>query len=37
MDIVFLAGIYHTTCAILNAFDVPAPPAATPVKERLRH
>ena len=23
--IVFLVGIYHTTCAILNAFEIPAP------------
>ena len=34
MDIVFLVGIYHTTCAILNAFDIPAPPATTPMKEK---
>ena len=25
MDIVFLVGIYHTTCAMLNAFGIPAP------------
>ena len=24
-DIVILAGIYHTVCGLLNAFDVPAP------------
>jgi hypothetical protein len=25
MDIVFLIGIYHTVCAMLNAFEIPAP------------
>jgi len=25
LDIVLLAGIYHTVCATLNAFDIPAP------------
>ena len=25
MDAVVLTGIYHTVCAILNAFDIPAP------------
>lgn len=25
LDLVLLTGIYHTVCAILNAFDIPAP------------
>ena len=25
MDAVILTGIYHTVCAILNAFEIPAP------------
>ena len=25
MDAVVLTGIYHTVCAILNAFEIPAP------------
>jgi 4-carboxymuconolactone decarboxylase len=25
MDIVLLVGIYHTVCAMLNAFEIPAP------------
>jgi 4-carboxymuconolactone decarboxylase len=24
-DIVLLVGIYHTVCAMLNAFEIPAP------------
>ena len=36
MDIVFLVSIYHTTCAILNAFDIPAPPAVTPVTAPMK-
>jgi 4-carboxymuconolactone decarboxylase len=36
MDIVFLVGIYHTTCAILNAFDIPAPRASTPLTSSLK-
>ena len=25
MDVVMLSGIYHTVCAILNTFEIPAP------------
>jgi len=25
MDAVILTGVYHTVCAILNAFEIPAP------------
>jgi 4-carboxymuconolactone decarboxylase len=25
MDIVMLTGIYHSVCAILNTFEIPAP------------
>ena len=28
MDAVILTGIYHTVCAILNAFEIPAPSSA---------
>ena len=32
-DIVMLTGIYHTVCAILNAFEIPAPEPGQACKE----
>ena len=34
MDAVVLTGIYHTVCAILNAFEIPAP---SPVVDAASH
>jgi 4-carboxymuconolactone decarboxylase len=28
VDLTLLVGYFHTTCALLNAFDIPAPPAS---------
>jgi hypothetical protein len=25
VEITYLTGIYHTVCALLNAFEIPAP------------
>lgn len=30
VDLTLLVGYFHTTCALLNAFDIPAPPASDP-------
>jgi 4-carboxymuconolactone decarboxylase len=33
VDLTLLVGYFHTTCALLNAFDIPAPPASDPTTE----
>jgi hypothetical protein len=33
VDLVVLAGCYHTVCGLLNMFAVPVPGDATPAKE----
>jgi 4-carboxymuconolactone decarboxylase len=33
VDLTLLVGYFHTTCALLNAFEIPAPPASDPTTE----
>jgi 4-carboxymuconolactone decarboxylase len=33
VDLTLLVGYFHTTCALLNAFDIPAPQASDPTTE----
>ncbi len=33
VDIVCLAGCYHTVCGLLNAFEIPAPAGQAPVRQ----
>jgi 4-carboxymuconolactone decarboxylase len=33
VDLTLLIGYFHTTCALLNAFEIPAPPASDPTTE----
>lgn len=35
VDMILLAGTYHTVCGLLNAFEVPAPAATSTRKESL--
>jgi hypothetical protein len=32
VDLTLLVGFFHTTCAVLNAFEIPAPQASDPTK-----
>jgi 4-carboxymuconolactone decarboxylase len=34
VDLTLLVGFFHTTCAVLNAFEVPAPQASDPTTKR---
>jgi 4-carboxymuconolactone decarboxylase len=34
VDLTLLVGFFHTTCAVLNAFEVPAPQASDPATKR---